>query len=744
MKMKTLIYNNLTWSLMLLLTITFVACDDDDDEMDDQQDIVELAQDNANLSTLVTAIQTANLTTTLKGDGPFTVFAPTNAAFNNLPDGVLDDLLANPAELEEVLRYHVVSGSVPSSNLSNGPVGTLLSGESIDVDISSGVTLNGSASVTTPDIMAENGIVHIIDEVLLPSEYEQESILEIAGNDSQFSTLVDALSDYPDIISALQGDGPFTVFAPNNQAFQNFLDSDDRFSSLDDLDAATLEEVLKYHVISGQELFAMNISSGNVTTFQGEDVEITKDGNAVSLNNNTNVTTADIDASNGVIHVIDNIILPPSLQQQSIATIATNNSDLSTLTSILTSPGFEDLLNAASDDNSTLTVFAPTNAAFDQLLSDLGKNDLSELPDEVVRDIIEYHMLGSEAFSDDLMEQDYPTLLDGESVSVTLGSEVMIDDATVTTADVNASNGAVHVIDKVLLPSLYKSALGTVVEVPLFNNNYTTLVAALKKADLVTTLIEGGDFTVFAPNNEAFEAAGITSLDGLSAEALEPILLYHVVSGKVMAADLPSIPDGVVTTLNAEGYSEFFLSLGEEVYINGNTEVTATDIVKDNGVIHTIDKTLTPPSQTVVEIVTAMATADMDAEFTTLYSLLTDPAQSGVLDAISDEAGNFTIFAPTDAAFDEISSVTATLSDDEISQVLTYHVIADRVFSTDLSDGMMPSTVNGKPLTINVGGNVTITDQDGTTDDATVIDVNIHGVNGVIHVIDKVLVPTLE
>ena len=258
---------------------------------------------------------------------------------------------------------------------------------------------------------------------------------------------------------------------------------------------------------------------------------------------------------------------------------------------------------------------------------------------------------------------------------------------------------------------------------------------------IIETLLGDGPFTVFAPDNAAFEAAGITSLDGLSKEDLTPILLYHVLGAKVLSSELPE--DGIVTTLNAGKSDKFFLSLGDMVYINGSTMITDVDIEKSNGVIHTIDKTLMPPSQTVVEIAVALSSAN-EPEFTTLVALLTDPAQQCVLDAISDEMGSFTVFAPTDAAFAEISSVTETLSDAQISEVLKFHVLGSRVYSTDLADGIEPATFGGQTLMVNISdGMVTISDKDTNNMDAKVVDVNVNGINGVIHVIDKVLIPTL-
>ena len=588
-------------ALVVSLTLFATSCEKDDDtEPAPTNDIMQIVDLNAGVSTLKAAIDAASLRATLKGEGPFTVFAPTNDAFAALDPTVVAYLLATPAELTKVLTYHVVSGNIMSGDLSAGPVETL-NGENVTVDLSNGVKIN-DATVTAANVEASNGVIHLIDKVLLPEN------LDLSG------------------------------------------------------------------------------------------------------------------------------------MQMSIAELAIGNANLSSLVAILSLPGLSDILAAAADENANLTVFAPTNDAFSAVLNALGLSSIDEIPENVLLDIVKYHILGSAAKSTDLESTGYETL-NGESVTVDLSSGVKIDDANVALADIEATNGVVHVIDAVLLPSLYKSALGTIVEVPLFRKSYSTLTAALVKAELVSTLLTDGPFTVFAPDNDAFEAAGITSLEGLSKEDLTPILLYHVLGAKVMSSGLPA--DGIVTTLNSGGFDKFYLSLGTNVYINGSSMITAVDIEKSNGVIHTINRTLMPPSQTVVEIAAALSQAS-NAEFTTLVSLLTDPSQQAVLDAISNENGSFTIFAPTDAAFAEISAVTSTLTSAQISEVLKYHVIGSRIYSTDLSDGVEPATVNGQTLKVNLAeSGVTISDQDMTNTDATVIQVNVNGTNGVIHVIDKVLIPSL-
>lgn len=567
-----------------------------------------------------------------------------------------------------------------------------------------------------------------------PVPEPEDNIMEIVDKTSTVSTLKAAI-DAANLRATLSGDGPFTVFAPTNDAFAAV---DPAVLAYLLATPAELTKVLTYHVISGK-LMAADLNAGAATTVNGGAVTIGLTGGVTV--NDANVKTADIEASNGVIHLIDKVLIPENLDLSgmvpSAAEAAIATPSLSTLVAILSLDGLSDILTAAANDDATLTVFAPTNDAFAAVLSALGLTSIDQIPESVLLDIVKYHIVGSVAKSTDLTATTYETL-NGESVTVNLSSGVMVDDAKVEIADIMVSNGVVHVIDKVLLPSLYKSALGTIVEVPLFRKDYSILTAALVKADLVSTLLGAGPFTVFAPNNAAFEAAGITSLDGLTKEALAPILLYHVLGSKVLSSALTS----EATTLSDA--MKLYFSLGEMNYINGTTMITGVDIEKSNGVIHTIDKTLIPPSNTVVEIAVALSQATENAEFKTLVALLTNPAQQAVLDAISDADGNFTIFAPTDAAFDEISAVTATLSNEQISKVLTYHVIGSRIYSTDLINGAEPATVNGEKLKVNINdGVVTLTDKDQASADAKVITVNVNGKNGVIHVIDKVLIPTL-
>ncbi len=277
------------------------------------EDIVDTAV-GAGFSTLATALTEAGLVDTLKGDGPFTVFAPTDEAFAALPAGTLDGLLADIPALTDVLLYHVVSGSVPAADVVTLDSATTIQGADVSIAVvNGGVVLNDSVNVTTTDVFASNGVIHIIDAVLLPPTPMDDAtpsadIVDTAVAAGSFTTLATAL-EAADLIDTLKGDGPFTVFAPTDDAFAA-LPSGTVEGLLADIPALT--DVLLYHVVSGQVLAEDVVTLSAAPTVQGSDVSIEVVDGKVILNGNVEVVTTDVLASNGVIHVIDGVLLPPA------------------------------------------------------------------------------------------------------------------------------------------------------------------------------------------------------------------------------------------------------------------------------------------------------------------------------------------------------------------------------------------------------------------------------------------------
>ncbi|MDB4303315.1 fasciclin domain-containing protein [Desulfosarcina sp.] len=306
-----------TIGLMFAMMIFLASCSEDDDNnvepqvQPTQKSIVEIATSDDNFSILVDALSKADLVTALNGDGPFTVFAPTNDAFEMLFEtlGVngIEDLSAEA--LTPILLYHVVGSKAMSSDLSTGYYETLSAatpdnkGMVIYAMVNNGVMINNSVNVVTADIEASNGVVHVIDKVILPP-----TVVDIAIQNSNFSTLVAAVVK-AGLVDALSAAGPYTVFAPTNAAFDAAFTALG-ISGLDDLTAEALTPILLYHVVPDNVL-ASEVSTGMVPTLNTEsNISITVSDQGVMLDGNAKVIATDVQGSNGVIHAIDSVILP--------------------------------------------------------------------------------------------------------------------------------------------------------------------------------------------------------------------------------------------------------------------------------------------------------------------------------------------------------------------------------------------------------------------------------------------------
>jgi len=311
-------------ALMFLLigAAGFVACDDDDDDdVQPTQDIIQILSDDSDYSLLVEAVTKAGLVNVLNTDGPFTLFAPDNDALQTFLDAAGTNTIENtPANvLEEVLLTHVLGGLVTSGQLNTGYATTLNPANVNDAvftnlffEVDGSVTINGNAQVTNPDISASNGVIHEIDAVIAPP-----TVVTFATADDNFSSLVTALTASgltTDFVDVLSGDGPFTVFAPTNPAFQALLDSNPDWNSVADIPVATLETVLKYHVSTAGNVRSEDLTDDMVvSTLANESFTVNLSGGGVTIqagSNTANVIFTDVQAENGVIHVIDAVLLP--------------------------------------------------------------------------------------------------------------------------------------------------------------------------------------------------------------------------------------------------------------------------------------------------------------------------------------------------------------------------------------------------------------------------------------------------
>ena len=511
--------------------------------------IVDVAADNEDFSTLVAAVEAAGLVDTLSS-GEYTVFAPRNGAFETLlseMDMTAEELLADTDLLTSVLTYHVIEGSVTFDDLvalaaqrNDGLVEVeTLNGQMLRLSINAeDVTVNvndGEATVVLADIEASNGIVHVIDNVLVPTMGEMDaemmsteeamateemmsteemdmdmeateeatemmmdietSLVDVAMSSEDLTTLVAAV-EAAELVEALES-GEFTVFAPRNGAFETLLTEMDMTAEELLAETELLTDVLTYHVIEGSVTFddlvalAAERNDGlvEVETLNGATLRLSVDaeeGTVVINDGEASVVQADItDADNGVVHILDNVLLPPADSEMdmdmeateemdmdmeateeamsatgSIAEIASGSDDFTILTAALDAAGLVETLGEGE-----YTVFAPTNAAFQNLLSTTGLTADELLSSELLSDILLYHVVEGSVPAETVVT------LDGESAETLNGAQVAIavsEDgavtlngvANVTQTDIMATNGVVHVIDEVLLPQAAIEALG--------------------------------------------------------------------------------------------------------------------------------------------------------------------------------------------------------------------------------------------------------------------------------------------
>lgn len=395
------------------------------------------ADDFNTLLAAITAAQSdTDVASILSGEGPFTLFAPTDAAFAKIPSETLGELLADPELLADILGYHVVIGEVPSSAVSNGQV-VMANGEKaiLQVNGDGGVIIQGAGVIET-DFMASNGIIHVIDSVMLPPS-GNENIVEAITAAGNFSTLLQAAAD-TGAAATLLGEGPFTLFAPSDEAFAALPEG-----TLEGLTNEELLNILLYHVVS-VEVSSSAVSNAKVQMANGAEAIIQVTGDGKVIIQGANVTQTDIEGTNGVVHFIDKVILPPSPEGTIVDTLS-GAGNFSTLLSAAVATNAADALVTEGP----FTLFAPTDEAF----AALPEGTLESLSNEALLDILLYHVVvGTQVNSADVADGVVVRMGNGGLATLAVGDGVTINESNVILTDLFGANGVVHVIDKVLLP----------------------------------------------------------------------------------------------------------------------------------------------------------------------------------------------------------------------------------------------------------------------------------------------------
>ncbi|MGK3754140.1 MAG: transforming growth factor-beta-induced protein [Bacillariaceae sp.] len=482
----------------------FVACESLVDVIDKvlipswvENSIVDRAIADEELSILVNLVVQAELAEILSSSGPYTVLAPSNDAFRELlASPSIDPSNVDINLIKGLLTFHVIDGIYSADEIVDGLELATLQGDAVvfavDGDV---VTVNGSL-VTDVDILANNGIIHKIDGVLIPNisipvvETPDESpsvaapsetetlgtIVDVASADEDLSILVDAVV-HAGLADTLSSAGPFTVFAPTDAVWTKALTNPEDITVLD---ADILKEILLYHTVAGTYT-AADITDGLIlTTVQGETIEFSIDGDAVMINGNVMITGTDILASNGVIHTIDGILFPQANEPEdapmvspnepteattgtknetsseptgTIIDVASGEDDLSILVNLIVQAGLVETLSSEG----RFTVFAPTNSAFTTVFNDLGLDatDLGDVVDsEALSSILTYHVVAGIYKASDIIDGLTLTTVQGDTIEFGVSSDgvVTVNNEVISVTDIPASNGVIHTIAGVLFP----------------------------------------------------------------------------------------------------------------------------------------------------------------------------------------------------------------------------------------------------------------------------------------------------
>lgn len=719
---------------------------------------------------------TAALTKALTESDQFTLFAPSDEAF--MESGV-DLASLTPAQLKNVLAYHVIPGvRVLSSDLA--PIQRVPSAQGGELEIvkKKSVKVNG-AKVIFADLLTGGGVVHVIDRLLLPppttpvvtpslptpveTTSDAVTIAEAAMATPELSVLAAVLElpAYKPIVEALSSAGPFTVFAPTNEAFSR--------AGIDPLQTDVVTQVLMYHVIAGAAVYSTDLQEGthfNVDTFEGSPLQVKKGSDGVTVNG-VNVVYADVAASNGVVHLIDEVLIPPTIGMK-------GETETIPLESARTR------IEEAVVEGSRLYDSGSIQACAD-IYEDTATFLVSMLADGAVKEVL------------------------------VAGLESSEDKSAATKAWILRK--AFDAVTDSPMPE------SSIVENAVNADALSTLVAVLTMpsyAPVLSALLGDGPFTVFAPTNAAFEAAGV---DVNNVEAVTEVLKYHVIPGvaaySVGLASSQDVPtfQGDTVSINVQG-------LNRRVRVNGSANVVIADILADNGVVHVIDEVLMPPAsysypipmaeaQTIIsdaimegaplynagdiegcarvyrraasqlvsllplgaarDILSAalessagqgsqrqawllrsafdavrnspmptstiVSNAIASSDLSTLVDVLTMPEYAPVLQALSS-GGPFTVFAPTNAAF---AAAGVDVSDVEaVTEVLKYHVIPGvAAYSVGLAGFQSVPTLQGSTVDVTATGYNRMV----KVNDANVVAADVLASDGVVHVIDSVLLP---
>ncbi|XP_023118636.1 periostin, osteoblast specific factor b isoform X1 [Amphiprion ocellaris] len=505
----------------------------------------------------------------IEGSGSYTFFAPSNEAWELLDDDMRNALVSNVnIELYNALHYHMANKRYLTKDLKNGlTVTSMYNDLGLHINhYSNGVVTVNCARIIYGNQVATNGVVHVIDRVISAVGNSIQDTLEV---DDDFTTLTDLFTT-AELLEKLGQPGHYTLFAPTNDAFDK-LGSDvlERVQS----DKEVLKALLNFHLLDSVQCSEAIMAGSSYETLEGNNIEIGCDGESLTVNGVKMVRKKDIFTTNGVIHVIDDVLVPDSAKQV-MELLGTSQSTFGDMVSEL---GLSSEMRADAE----YTLLAPLNDAF--------TDEVMSMDQRLLKIILENHVLKNKIVLGQLYNGQRLETIGGKILRVFIyRSAVCIENACLIRGSKEGSNGALH-----LMRTMLKPAEKTIFEILTENGGFKIFLSLMEAAGLTDVLRQEGDFTLFAPSDKAFAGLSSSDLNLLKSDinALRTILLYHINNGVFIGGGLEA---GVTNLLKSlQGSNLRVLFANNTVQVN-SVKVPEADIMATNGVIHFINQVLYP------------------------------------------------------------------------------------------------------------------------------------------------------
>uniref|UniRef100_A0A8C7K5D0 Periostin n=1 Tax=Oncorhynchus kisutch TaxID=8019 RepID=A0A8C7K5D0_ONCKI len=519
----------------------------------------------------------------IEGKGSFTMFSPSDEAWDLLDPEVLGALVSNVnIELYNALHYHMVNHRMLTKDLKNDmSITSMYNNQGLYINhYSNGIVTVNCARIIHGNQVATNGVVHVIDRVITNVVNTIQDALGVDDDLSSFSAVALASG----VMEKLGQPGYFTLFAPTNDAFKNleagFLE---RIMG----DNAVISALVNYHLLNSVQCSEAIMAGSVHETAEGSTVEIGCDGDSLTVNGIKMVLKKDIVTTNGVIHLIDRVLIPDSAKE----VMELVGESQSTFRDMVSELG----LSAAMKPETEYTLLAPLNTAFSgeyTLLAPLNtafSDEVMSLDQSLLKVILENHILKQKHKLSELYNGQLLETVAGKRIRVFIyRTAVCIENSCMVRGSKEGSNGALH-----LMRSLIKPAQTTIYKVLMADGRFNIFLSLMKSAGLTELLKQEGSYTVFAPTDEAFD--GITERDitllASDVNALRTILLYHFSNGVFINGGL----EGGVTNLlkTIQGHNLQVLSVNKSIQVN-SLDVPDIDLMATNGVIHVVKNILYP------------------------------------------------------------------------------------------------------------------------------------------------------